>query len=260
MKKKISIILAISIFLIVFILVFHSNIIMALKNVFIHNCINSALCTNLYTKILRNEKKFDADHVITYLDNGMPIIVNKDDRCVCWFIRMTGHWDSNESRVIGQLVKKDFQIIEVGANFGVHTLRMAGLIGEKGKIFAFEANPYVSKNLKKSIEMNNLQKTIILYEKAAGDINGEAFINFGISNIGGGHLVATPNETSIKTRIVRIDDTLEVQKIDLLKIDAEGCEQRILNGAKKILQANPNIILMLEWGPDLLKKQGTETP
>lgn len=251
-SKKISIVIML-LTLAACTLIFHINI-TTIKNIIIH----SPCLFNLYIKLLRNEKPFDDEHVITSLDNGMPIIVNKYDCCVCYFIRLTGHWDSNEARVINKLVKQDFKIIEVGANFGVHTLNMARLSGKGGKIYAFEGNPKVSKYLKKSVEMNSLEKKVIVYQKAAGEFNGDAFLHVNMKNIGGGYLVNVPSKHDIKTEVVRLDDILGVQKIDLIKIDAEGYEARILKGASKILAANPDVILCLEWNYKLLNNQGTD--
>lgn len=224
-----------------------------LKNAFI----NSPLAT-LYIEQIRDGKSIDKDHVVTTLDNGMPIVVNKNDRCVCWFVRLTGHWDSNEEKALDHIVKKDFKIVEVGSNFGVHTLTMAKKVGENGKVYAFEANPYVSKYLKISLQMNNLEKIVTLYEKAAGEQEGESHLVFGSLNIGGGHLIKEYSENAVKTHIVRLDDTIDIQKNDLLKIDAEGYEFKILMGAKKIIEANiSSIIMIIEWDQNLLKNQGT---
>ena len=203
----------------------------------------------------RDGKDFDQDHVVTKLDNGMPIIVNKHDRCVCWFVRLTGHWDINETFVLEKIIKKDFKIIEVGANFGVHTLRMAKLIGCQGKIFAFEANSTVSKYLKKSIEMNCLDN-ISLFEKAAGEKSAESHMSFDILNIGAGHLTSSEKPGSVKTEIVKLDDVISEYHIDLLKIDAEGYEYKIFKGAKNIIDKNEDhIILMIEWVQNHLKNQ-----
>lgn len=218
-----------------------------------------SIIAKIYVQYIRDGKNFDANHVITHLNNGMPIIVNKNDKCVCWFIRLTGHWDSNETKVLEKIIQKKFNIIEVGANFGVHTLRMAELIGKQGKIYAFEANPKVSKYLKESIKLNNLDKTVILFEKAAGNVPGTSFLEYGIQNIGGGHIVTSESPSTVTTEIVRLDDVVEEKHIDLLKIDAEGYEFNILQGAKELITRNiDHIILMMEFVPTHLKNQKTD--
>ncbi len=212
----------------------------------------------IYVKYVRDGKDFDPDHVITNLDNGMQIIVNKHDRCVCWFIRLAGHWDSNESRVLDQIVQKGYNIVEVGANFGVHTLRMADLVGNKGKVYAFEANPNVSKYLKESVSLNHLNNIVSVFEKAAGDVFEKAFLEFGVANIGGGHIVPSPSDTSISTEMVRLDDIIQEQRIDILKMDAEGCEFKVLQGANNLIERNlDHIIIMMEFVPSHFKSQGS---
>jgi FkbM family methyltransferase len=225
----------------------------AVKDYFIRSAF-----ADIYIKYFRDGKDIDADHLISSLDDGTPIVVNKHDRCVCWFVRLVGHWDSNETRVLEKLVKKNFNIIEVGANFGVHTLRMAKMVGPQGKVYAFEANPAVSKYLKMSIGMNQLGSVISVYEKVAGDIKGETYLTFGELNIGGGHLVSSPDSQSVKIQIVQLDDEIGRQKIDLLKIDAEGCEGKIIAGAKRLIEDNPDIILMIKWIHQHLQNQGTD--
>lgn len=206
----------------------------------------------------RDGKKVDQDHVITTLDDGTPIIVNIHDRCVCWFTRLMGYWDNIETKALGRIIKPNFTIIEVGSNFGVHTLRMAKLVGENGKIFAFEANPNVSKYLKETIKMNNLQNRVHVYANAVADVAYEGFMVYGLKNIGGGHIIHDNEEaaqickisecTPIKT--VVLDHLFPDEKIDMLKIDAEGAEPWIIKGAKNLIKRNPNIILMMEWAPD----------
>ncbi len=221
--------------------------------------LKESFLTEAYIHYLRDGPSVDSDHVISTLDNGMKIVVNKYDKCVCWFIRLTGHWDSNETAAIRYLVKPGFSIIEVGANFGVHTLTMAGLVGPEGDIDAFEANPYVSNYLKQSVALNKLESIITVHEQAAGDTTGAAHLIFGGKNIGGGHLVSDASESTIKTSIVRLDDVFahRQKKIDILKIDAEGSEAKIIQGAHHLIQANPKMIIMMEWFKSALVDQGS---
>ena len=50
-------------------------------------------------------------------------------------------------------------------------------------------------------------------------------------------------------QIKTLDSVIPAQKIDLLKMDAEGSEPFILEGAQRLLKENPNLILMIEWAP-----------
>lgn len=228
---------------------------------------NLLLKTNLldlYACYIRDIKNFDADHVVTKLENGMQIIVNKHDRCVCRFIRITGHWDSSELKIVNKIVRPGFKVVEVGGNFGCYTLTMAGLVGDNGKIHSFEANPKVSKYLEESVKLNNLQNTVTIHHKAASNKPYNGMMVYGIQNIGGGYIL---DNTEKATKICETNDCVPIEditldsifaneKIDLLKIDAEGAEPFIIEGADKMLKNNPNIILIMEWVTEQMERNG----
>ena len=213
----------------------------------------------LYVENIRDGRAIDDDHLVTKLDNGMDIIVNRHDRCVCFFTRLTGHWDANETAVLNALVKPGFSIVEVGSNFGVHTLRMADTVGANGKIQAFEANPHVSKYLKQSVTLNKLDHVVTVHQKAAGHMEKTVHLSFGTANIGGGHLVDEKTNETVATEMVRLDDTFPGLHVDILKIDAEGSEANVIAGGMKIIRENPDIILMMEWSPVMIAQQ-SESP
>ena len=124
---------------------------------------------------------------------------------------------------------------------------------------AFEANPSVSKYLKQSVEMNGLLSVVNVFDKGAGDTPGEAYVNFGVKNIGGGSIVNQPGDGTLKTEIVRLDDVISDKKVDLIKIDVEGYEFKVLKGAQTLLEYNKeDLILMMEWIPGHLNNKGTD--
>jgi FkbM family methyltransferase len=234
-------------------------------SVFIPNKLKDGIINSsvgLLAAKIRDGKSIDADHVVTRLDNGMEIIVNKHDRCVCYFIRLTGHWDSAETTALKKIIQPGFKIVEVGSNFGVHTLRMAELVGNSGHIDAFEANPHVSKYLKQSVALNHLDSRVTVFESAVSNTAYTGFMIYGLSNIGGGYIL--PNnktsrlicQTSTCTpiQVNTLDSLLGHTEVNLLKIDAEGAEYWILEGAKKLLQNNPDLLLMLEWSASHIRR------
>lgn len=225
-----------------------------IKDIFIESPL-----ANFYVENFRDKEMFDSDHVVTTLDNGMSIIVNIHDKTVCWFVRIAGHWDSNETRVLKKIINPGDKIIELGANFGAHTLKMAEMVGEKGKVYAFEANPNVSKYLKKSVELNNLDSIVTVVAKAAGEKPAQLFIRYDLANIGGGFLSSNDYGQSVMTEVVKVEDVIDQHTINLLKMDIEGFEFYALKGSKAIVDNNlDGIIIMMEWVQSHLKNQKTE--
>lgn len=219
-----------------------------------------------YVKHFRDGPDIDADHLVTTLDHGEKIILNKHDKCVCWFTRATGHWDSSETKVIERLAKPGFKVLEVGGNFGVHTLRMGSLVGPNGKVFSFEANPNVSKYLNQSVALNKFEDRITIFSMALSNESYEGSMVYNLSNIGGGYI--TPKNTNTvelcqKTlcapiHVRKLDDVLAENDIDplsinFLKMDAEGAEFWILQGASSLIR-NKDLLLMMEYDTNHLER------
>jgi FkbM family methyltransferase len=241
-------------------LIYHQN------SYFIKDWIIKSPFIDFYLKYFRDGPDVDADHLITTLDHGEKIIVNKHDKTVCRFTRITGHWDSNETKVIEKLVKPGFRIIEVGGNFGVHTIRMGSLVGPSGKVFSFEANPNVSKYLQQSVALNKFEDRISIFPMALSNETYEGSMVYNLSNIGAGYI--TPKNTNTlelyqKTlcapiHVRKLDDILEENSIDplsidLLKMDAEGSEFWILQGSSSLMN-NKNLLLMMEYDTNHLAR------
>ena len=208
-----------------------------------------------YIALFRQETPFDDNHVITTLIDGSKIIVNTNDRCVCWFIRLLGRWDSNELAAVQHLIKPGDNVVEVGANFGVYTLLMSNIVGNSGHIMTFEPNPNVNKYLEKSIQLNGM-KNIDLQKSAAGGTERESSIVYGEKNIGGGYLGEAVPDENMNFKVVRLDEVVKVQPVNVLKIDAEGCEEEVIHGAHDIIQSNKDITLIIEWSKKQLQRQG----
>lgn len=216
------------------------------------------IVTKFYVEPFRDGNAIDEDHLISTLDNGMSIIVNKHDECVCWHVRAEGYWDSSELSIIRKIIKPGFSIVEAGANFGVYTLIMSGLVGDMGHVYAFEANPKVSRYLKQSVFDLNHLKNVAVYEKGLGNQNDSLYLNFDPKNIGGGTLSSVSHGTAVSAQTVRLDDILTDVKIDVLKMDTEGYESKILEGASSLIRNNPQMIIIMEWSQDFLRAQDSD--
>lgn len=216
------------------------------------------LITNTYIKFIRDKERIDADHVVTTLNNGMPIIVNDKDGCVCWSVRFVGAWDKSETIALNYLIKPGFKVIEAGGNFGVHTLRMSRWVGDQGVVETFEANPAVSKYLSKSVYELNKLKNVVVHQKGLGDAPKKVFLSYAMNNIGGGNIVLAKGEGALETEIVRLDDVFKTGKYDVLKMDTEGYEAKILQGAQKLLKRNPDMLIVMEWSKNALISKGSD--
>jgi FkbM family methyltransferase len=135
-------------------------------------------------------------------------------------------------------LEKDDIFIDVGANIGAHSLMAASKI-KTGKIFSFEPSLKALKYLKENIQINNLTKVITVIDKVVSNKTGyEKFImgkHSEVDHIGGWNNLS--QDTNIIPSIT-LDKFFKIQKIsyvDLVKIDVEGAELKVLEGLKDYL-------------------------
>lgn len=117
-------------------------------------------------------------------------------------------------------------VVDAGAMIGDHTATYAEWVGPNGYVYAFEPNPEAFECL--SYNMRNLQQ-VRVYEFGLSDSHEMCKLNLS-PNAGASHL-----SNELGTVIMLTLDNLPFNRMDFLKIDAEGFETRILNGAKETI-------------------------
>jgi FkbM family methyltransferase len=155
---------------------------------------------------------------------------------------------------------------DVGANHGYFTIIAAGLVGERGLVFAFEPNPPVYQRLSTHVTLNGFDRRVVLREQALWDSSGEEtfFVsqwsrNNGISTLTPGvcHIAnggLSPDRT-IRVRTETFDHWLAtdgVERVDLVKVDAEGAEAHIVRGMSGGLRSGriDAVVCETEWGSE----------
>ena len=148
-----------------------------------------------------------------------------------------------ERSLLEALVRPNMVIVDVGANIGYYALMFASLLNGKGHVVCLEPDPDNLRQLRMNVSANHLEDIVTIKPMAAGDCDGT--INFEAGSNGR----VMPNG-SITVSIARID-SLGLSKVDFLKVDVEGYEGSVLDGAKDtIRKCHP--ILFLEIHPGLL--------
>lgn len=148
-----------------------------------------------------------------------------------------------EKQLVESLVQPGAHIVDVGANIGYYTLMFSSLAGKNCRIWSIEPDPVNLRELEASIVASNLTEAVTIIPKAAGSQDGVVRFEPGLNS----HV--TPDGRS-EIPITRLD-SLEVGHIDLIKIDVEGYEGAVLEGANEIiLRCKPSIFMELH--PHLL--------
>ncbi len=166
---------------------------------------------------------------------------------------LTGYWEKYETELFKKTIKEGMTVVDIGAHIGYYTLFSASLVGEKGKVYAFEPGPENYSLLVKNIEVNGYNN-VVAVKKAVSNKAGVTKLFLGTSAL---HSIVDSEDSkqSIEVETTTLDDFfIKKEKIDVIKMDAEGAEYMIFLGMQKILKENNDIIIFTEFFPALLKK------
>lgn len=168
----------------------------------------------------------------------------------------TGELERGTRRVIEALLRPGDCFVDVGANIGIHTLAAGRALRRQGAIHAFEPFDATRRLLQNSVWMNGLAEIATIHASAVSSSAGVKPLYLGTSS---GHhslfALGADGGARIDVPTVRLDDVLD-QRVDLLKIDAEGAELDVLDGARRLVADNPGIALIAECGPAHLARTG----
>lgn len=167
-----------------------------------------------------------------------------------------------------KIVKEGDVVVDLGANIGYFTLLAAKLVGQKGKVYAFEPEPKNYYYLQKNIKLNNYDY-VSAFQRAVSDRNGKTKLYIcdydtghhtinkynGIKKYSKGRIT---KEKSIEIETITLDDFLKgkVNQIDVIKMDVEGAEALALTGMDDILKKNKEIKMFVEFFPLLIENMG----
>jgi FkbM family methyltransferase len=176
-----------------------------------------------------------------------------------------GCFERPTAAAFARYVRPGATVLDIGANIGAHTLRLAGLVGDGGKVHAFEPTDFAFRKLTANLALNpDLLRQVetvhaFLGTRAAGEaphaipsawpLTGSADVHpkhFGESMLTAG------------ARTIRLDDYLAERgnpRIDFIKLDVDGFECEVLGGAQQML-ARDRPVFVMEIAPYVLVERG----
>jgi FkbM family methyltransferase len=170
--------------------------------------------------------------------------------------RAGGHYEPQVMNVLSRLVRASDVCVDIGANIGVLALLMSRL-ATNGRVYAFEPGDasfkYLSQNIADADATNVVAEQLGVY-----DITGTLTLQVAQSHPGGAYISQTEahEATSEKVPVTRLDDwadTLKIDRVDVVKLDIEGAELRVIEGARKTLERfRP--VLVVECNPVALER------
>ena len=137
--------------------------------------------------------------------------------------------------------------LDIGANLGEWSVPMAKAAGASGCVLCFEPNPNIAEALAKTLRVNNLPHARVLRTALSARASAAQLIietaNTGRSRLG----VPAAGQQGVTVQTQRLDDVVGaegLERVDLIKIDVEGHERDVIEGARETLRRfRPAVIL-----------------
>ncbi len=155
---------------------------------------------------------------------------------------IAGDYEPEKTACIAEAATEGMTIVDVGAHVGYFTMIMAKKVGSGGAIHSFEPRDLNRNFLKRHIRSNGISN-VTVYSQCVGDQYGKVMFEER-TGTGTGHISTDGN---VEVDMVTLDGMVAEGKIpvpDMLKIDVEGAEILVLNGARETISSRkPKMVL-----------------
>jgi FkbM family methyltransferase len=165
--------------------------------------------------------------------------------------------DRTERRLLARNLSPGSVVVDAGANIGIYSQFLARCVGPAGVVHSFEPSP---ENFARLYAALSQFPNVRLNQLAVGDKTGESLLYVSDELNVDHRAYPTEGETrrTVPIRSTTLDDYFKSgERVDFIKMDVQGYELHALRGAKRVVQENPDIKLLLEFWPYGLKQAGT---
>jgi FkbM family methyltransferase len=167
---------------------------------------------------------------------GARVIVPLNDRVgrMMW----TGCYEPELVALLRQVLAPGTTFVDVGAHIGYFSIVAAALVGKNGAVHSFEPDPDCFSRL---VANSSAYPWLTTYNSAVADQNGETsfYRSPKQSESGWGAIFNEDgNRAELSVRVCTLDNWMleeGIEKIDVLKMDVEGAEYRVLEGAQALI-------------------------
>jgi FkbM family methyltransferase len=172
-----------------------------------------------------------------------------------------GEYEPTQTDWLRQCLSEGDRFVDLGANFGYYTSLASKIVGDTGKVFAFEPSPMAGRTIIDMIAKNKI-KNIEFVQAAVGDMSGE--INIFMPQSRGVHSPSTffsdPTFTRLRVPLIALDHFGPLNDgtpIKLIKIDVEGSEPNVIKGLRKLAQGGLVQNVFCEFNSGWLRRNST---
>jgi len=163
-------------------------------------------------------------------------------------LRASGRLEPRTTALFERILRPGDCFVDIGAHVGYHALQAARLVGASGRIFAIDPQPYNCTKILTNAELNGFANITVIVA-AVAEIDGftslknqtrqdKARLTLAGPGVNDGALTFVVPKITLRWLL----ETYELRPVNLLKIDVEGFELEVLNGAGDAMRAVENIV------------------
>ena len=182
--------------------------------------------------------------------HGLRLVVYfGNDLSRCTYVG--GAYEPNEMAFVHHYLKPGMHFIDIGANEGIYSLLAAARVGKNGKVWALEPSTREFLHLKENLQANGLLSEVQCFHLALSDSPGQATLKLAEMEHAGqntlGEFIYNIQSTGTEDVTLTTLDYLTRKEphlcADLIKIDVEGSEWKVLQGAVETLRLGRPVVL-----------------
>ena len=175
-----------------------------------------------------------------------------------------GCYEPNEFAFLERFLQPGMNVLDAGANEGLYALFAAAKVGPTGKVWAVEPSDRECRRLKRNIELSSLsnvsvQQVALSDKSGTGSLTVAGDEHSGHNTLGELAYAKTEQLSREEVEVQTLDEFASangIERIDLVKIDVEGAEERLITGGQSVIErCRP--VMLFEASERSLLRQGS---
>lgn len=165
---------------------------------------------------------------------------------------LNGGFEDAETLFFQEYLQPGMTVLDIGAHHGFYSLTASRAVYPGGQIQSFEPSPRERAQLQRNLRLNR-RTNVTIHSKALGTNLGKATLFLVQGEHDGCNSLRQPDgfpgTITVEVDVVPLDHFLKekgVQKVDFIKMDVEGAELSVLQGAPSLLSASPRPVILAE--------------
>ena len=161
-----------------------------------------------------------------------------DPRTAIACLVVTGEYEPLETRILKHFAVNAGVVVDIGANVGYFAVELGKVLEKNGRLIAVEPIPESFEQLEANIQLNSIQDRVSCHQIAISDFHGSLTLYkpevSGSSASSARNLHPTECSITVEVPVTTLDtliNSLNIQNCDLIKVDVEGAELMVIQGA-----------------------------